>query len=362
MSAGEQTRPPLRKDLLRVITTMQFGKSRTRRRVTGACLLVLLAVAAVYSLCHGVYSIPVRQTFRILISRAIPLEKTWTDTMYRVILYNRLPRVLGAMGVGAALSLAGAAYQGIFRNPLVSPDLLGVSHGACVGAAVAILLDLGYYGSLLLSFAGGVVAVLLTVSIPRLMKNRATTTLILSGVIVGGFFSSVLGILKYIADPDTELAEITYWQLGSLAKVRIQSLQIILPVIVVFSLTILLLRWRINALSMGDREARSLGVNVARERGLLILCATVLTAACICLCGTIGWIGLVIPHLSRMLVGENNTHVLPISTVMGMLFLVVVDYIARTLTGGEIPLSIITGIFGTPFFAFILMNQHQREG
>ena len=341
---------------------MQRDKSKIRRSSIAVCLLALLGGATVYSLCHGVYNVPVQQTFRILIGQVFTLEKTWTDSMYRVILYNRLPRVLGAMCVGAALSLAGAAYQGVFRNPLVSPDLLGVSNGACVGAAAAILLKAGYYGSLLLSFGGGIIAVMLTVTIPRLMKNRATTTLILSGVIVGGFFSSLLGILKYIADPDTELAEITYWQLGSLAKVRVQSLQIILPVTIVFSVAILLLRWRINALSMGDREARSLGVNVTKERGLLIFCATVLTAASICLCGTIGWIGLVIPHLSRMLVGDNNAHVLPISTIMGMLFLVVVDYIARTLTGGEIPLSIITGIFGTPFFAFILMNQHQRGG
>lgn len=337
------------------------NKSAIRIRLIQLFLLAALLLSAVYALCSGVYHVSASNVVAIVCSHVIPMEQTWTDTMYRVVMYSRFPRIIAAMVVGMALSLAGSGYQGVFRNPLVSPDLLGVSNGACIGVAISILLGLGYYGNLLLSFVGGLIAVGLTVLFPRLMGSRSTTSLILSGVIVGGFFSSLLGILKYVADPDTELAEITYWQLGSLAKVRSDSLYILVPVILIFSLLLFLLRWRINAISVGDREARALGINLTRERGLLVLCSTVLTAASICLSGTIGWIGLVVPHLARMIVGHNNAHVLPTAAILGAFFLVVVDTISRTLTGAEIPLGIITGLLGTPFFAFILINQRNRN-
>lgn len=337
------------------------NKPTSRIRLIQLLLMAALLCMAVYALCSGVYHVSASNVVSILLSHIFTLEQTWTDTMYRVVMYSRFPRVIAAIMVGMALSLAGSGYQGVFRNPLVSPDLLGVSNGACIGVAISILLGLGYYGNLVLSFVGGILAVGLTVLFPRLMRSRSTTSLILSGVIVGGFFTSLLGILKYVADPDTELAEITYWQLGSLAKVRGDSLYILVPVILIFSLLLFMLRWRINAISVGDREAQALGVNLTRERGLLVLCSTVLTAASICLSGTISWIGLVVPHLSRMMVGHNNAHVLPTSALLGALFLVVVDTISRTLTGAEIPLGIITGLLGTPFFAFILINQRNRN-
>ncbi len=327
--------------------------------LTVVILAVLLVGSIVYSLCSGAYHVAPEHVCAILVNEVIPIEQTWTDTMFRVVMYSRMPRIIAAIVVGLALSMAGSAYQGVFRNPLVSPDLLGVSNGACLGVAISILLGLGYYGNLICAFAGGLIAVGITVLLPYLTKNRSTSSLILSGVIVGGFFSSFLGIVKYIADPDTELAEITYWQLGSLANTRIESLQIIAPVILIFAVLLFLLRWRINAISVGDREAKALGVNLGRERGLLILCATMLTGAAICLSGTIGWIGLVIPHLCRMIVGHNNARVLPVAALMGSFFMVAVDTISRTLTGAEIPLGIITGILGTPFFAFILLSQRK---
>ena len=163
-----------------------------------------------------------------------------------------------------------------------------------------------------------------------------------------------------MADPDTELAEITYWQLGSLAKVKIETLYYIMPIIMVSGLLILLLRWRINAISLGDNEAKTLGINLFRERGIIIVCSTLLTAASICICGTIGWIGLVIPHLSRMIVGQDNRKVLPVATLLSGVFLIVVDTLARNLTGGEVPLSIMTGFIGTPFFAFVLIRQKKE--
>ncbi len=323
-------------------------------------LTVLLTGVVMLSLCMGQYRVPPSDVFSILLGWLLPLEHNWTDSMYRVVLYSRLPRVIAAIAVGASLALAGASYQGVFRNPLVSPDLLGVSNGACVGAAISILLGLGYAGNVIFAFLGGLLAVVLTVLLPSLIRQKSTIALVLSGVIVGGFFSSLLGLLKYIADPDTELAEITYWQLGSFAKVKQEALLVILPIMLLSGLVIYCLRWRINVISLGDKEAQTLGVSLYKERGMIILCSTLLTASSICLSGTIGWIGLIMPHMARMLVGQNNRYVIPTSALLSAIFLVIVDNTARNLTGAEIPLSIITGFIGTPFFAFILVRQKNQ--
>lgn len=320
-------------------------------------LLGLLFLATVAALCMGQYKISASNVISILVSDVFKNEVSWTDTMYRVVMYSRLPRVIAAITVGASLSLAGASYQGVFRNPLVSPDLLGVSNGACVGAAISIILGLGYVGNVTLAFIGGLIAVLLAVTFPTLINKKSTIALVLSGVIVGGFFSSILGLLKYVADPDTELAEITYWQLGSLSKVKIESLYIILPIMLIASIIIYLFRWRINVISLGDKESKTLGINLQRERGIIILCSTLLTASAICISGTIGWIGLIMPHLARMIVGQDNKRVIPVSALLSSIFLIVVDTTARNLTGAEIPLGIITGFIGTPFFAFVLVKQ-----
>lgn len=320
-------------------------------------LLLVLLIVCLVSLCMGQYRVSSSNVVSIVISHFYPLNGEWTDTMYRVVMCSRLPRIITAIVVGAALSLAGASYQGVFRNPLVSPDLLGVSQGACVGAAISIIFNLGYVGNVVLAFVGGLIAVGITVLFPYLINKKSTITLVLSGVIVGGFFSSILGLLKYVADPDTELAEITYWQLGSLAKIKNESLYVIIPIMFVSGLLIFLLRWRINVISLGDNEAKMLGVNLTKERGVVILCSTLLTASAICISGTIGWIGLTMPHLARMLVGQDNTKVLPVTALLSSIFLVIVDTVARNLTGAEIPLSIITGFIGTPFFAYVLVKQ-----
>lgn len=323
-------------------------------------LIITLLLVSVASLCIGQYKIPAKNVLLILLSRIFPVTEVWNDTMFRVVMYSRLPRVAAALLVGGALALAGSAYQGVFRNPLVSPDLLGVSNGACVGAAVSILLGLGYFGTVSFAFIFGIVAVTLTVMFPRLLNRRSAVSLVLSGVIVGGFFSSVLGLLKYIADADTELAEITYWQLGSLSKVKAESLFYIAPVILLAGLLIILLRWRINVISLGEKEAQTLGINLFVERGIVIACSTVLTAASVCISGTIGWIGLIMPHLARMIVGQNNERVIPSAALLSSIFLIVVDLLARNITGAEIPLSIITGFVGTPFFAFVIIKQNKE--
>ena len=318
-------------------------------------LVVLLVVVFFIALCAGRYSIRVTEVVRILASSIFDVTQTWDDKAYGVIFTLRLPRTIGAVLVGAALSLAGAAYQGVFKNPLVSPDLLGVSSGACVGAAIAILLGMNSLGVQALAFAVGIGAV--TLLIPRLFRSSSMMMLVLSGVIVRGMMDSVVGVIKYIADPETQLADITYWTLGSLVKVLSSDLFAIAPVIAAGCLMVLLLSWRINILSLGEQEARALGVHVGFVRGVVIICSTLLTASAVCVCGTIGWVGLVIPHLSRITVGQDNTKSIPVSLLMGAIFMVAIDTLARVLTSLELPLSILTGIIGAPFYFMVLAGQ-----
>lgn len=315
--------------------------------ITG--LIILLAAACIIALCAGQYSVSVPEVIKILASRFVNVTKTWSNTAEGVVFTLRLPRIIGAVLVGSALSLSGAAYQGVFKNPLVAPDLLGVSSGACVGASVAILLHLNSFGVQAMAFVAGILAVGLTLFIPRLIKNTNMTMLVLSGIIVKGIMDSVMGIIKYVADPETELQSITYWQLGSLTKVLPKDLFTVGPVIVAASVIIFLLRWRINILSLGDREAKTLGVSVTVVRNFIIICAR-----------TIGWIGLVIPHFARMLTGPDNTKVIPASILMGAIFMVVIDTLARALTSVELPLSILTGIIGAPFYIIILARQRMK--
>lgn len=326
-----------------------------------AALLALLVLASLAALCVGRYAVPPDAAFQILATQMLPVDASgWPDAMHDVVLKLRLPRVLAAIFVGSALALAGAAYQAIFKNPLVSPDLLGVSSGACVGAAAAILLGAGIAVTQGLAFAGGVAAVALTTLIPRFMRRDSTVMLVLAGVIVGGFMSSIIGMLKYIADAETQLPDIVYWQLGSLAKVNAETLCSVGPVMAAAGLLLLAMRWRVNVLSLSDQDARTLGVNLRRERGVAIVAATVLTASAVCMSGTIGWIGLVMPHVARRIVGVDNTRVLPVAAILSAVFLLLVDTLARTVTGGELPLGILTGFIGAPFFALILVRERMQ--
>lgn len=322
-------------------------------------LLAIFFVVFLISLVVGRFFIPLEEVVNILISKFLVVPITWDASMYNVVMEIRLPRVLGAIAVGIALAISGAAYQGVFRNDLVSPDLLGVSHGASVGACVGILMHLSLYGTAVLAFIGGIVSVCLTLLLPRLIQNQSRIVLVLCGIIVSGFMAAVIGLLKYIADPDTELQDIVYWQLGSLAKVTWDNLLYVLPIIVVGTLAILTLRWRLNILSLPDQEAQSLGVNVNRERFVIIGISTLLTAAAVCLSGTIGWVGLVIPHLSRMLVGNDHKKLIPVTIIVSASFLMLADLFARSLTTAEIPLGILCGFIGTPFFAWVLYRQRR---
>lgn len=322
--------------------------------------VILLVLLFFVALSLGRFQVPIEETFRILLNKIFPLEVTWTDQMENVVINIRFPRILAAILVGGALSLSGATYQGMFRNPLVSPDLLGVSAGACVGASLAILLHLGTWHIQVFALAGGLLAVAAATTIPKLFKNSSALMLVLAGVVVSGFMNAILGALKYVADPESELASIVYWTMGSLSSVKLSDIYAIAPAMLASMIGLILLRWRINLLALGDAQAHSLGVNVKQMRPLVIVFSTVLTATAICLSGTIGWVGLIIPHLGRLLVGQDNRNLLPVSTLLGTVFLVIVDTCARNLTGSEIPLSILTGLIGTPLFIWLLVMQKSK--
>ena len=277
------------------------------------------------------------------------------DTAQLALIRVRLPRTLLAMIVGASLSLSGVVYQGIFKNPVVSPDLLGASNGASFGAALAILIGSASGRIQLSAFLGGVAAVALVAFMNRVVsrRSRSVVNLVLCGMLVSSLFNAFLSFIKFVADTETKLPSITFWLMGSLSSVTLTDLQVFwlfLPA----ALLLLLVRFKVNILSMGDEEARMLGVNVKGYRWLIIVCATVLTSLSVSISGNIGWVGLVVPHLARMTVGSNYGRLLPASLLIGSAFMLLVDTAARMLMTVEIPLSILTAVIGAPFFFFLL--------
>ncbi|MBQ9988648.1 MAG: iron ABC transporter permease [Clostridia bacterium] len=322
-------------------------------------LMVLIIGLAILAMCVGRYSMNPGDVFNVFGAR-MNLCTLEDQTMDTVVFRIRLPRIIAALLIGAMLSMSGAVYQGVFRNPLVSPDLLGVSGGACVGAAAAILLGMGMAQRQLLAFLGGMLAVFLSTIIPRILRNGSNLMLVLSGIIVSGFMTSLLGILKFVAEEQTELSAIVFWQMGSLQDIKPNDALALLPVFLIGAGVMIALSWRINILSFGETEAKTLGMNVKRMRTVTIACASLLTATAVCVCGTIGWIGLVIPHLGRLIVGADHTRMLPTAGLLGGLFLLVIDTIARAASTVEIPLSILTGIIGAPFYAWLLYRQRAR--
>lgn len=325
-------------------------------------LLILAAVlccAVVLAVCVGKYPVTPWETLRIILCRILGRDSGLPLMTENVVLRLRIPRILASVLVGAALSAAGAAYQGIFKNPLVSPDFLGVSGGACIGAALAILLGLSSAWISLFAFLCGIAAVLLTMSIPALLHSRANIMLVLSGIIVGSAMSSILGFLKYAADPDSELASITYWTMGNFGYVQSDKLLPLVLVTVPPLVILLLMSWWIDVLSMGEAEARALGANVRLIRGIAILCSTLLTAGSVCIAGTISWVGLIIPHFARLLVGPSSRRLQPASILLGGIFMLLVDTLTRVIGAAEMPVSIMTGLIGAPVFCWLLWRQKE---
>lgn len=273
----------------------------------------------------------------------------------RVLFGIRGPRVLAGLIVGAALAGAGVVYQGLFRNPLVSPDVLGVSAGAGLGAVIGIFLSLPVFAIQALAFGGGLATVSLVYLVAATVRGRdPTLVLVLGGVVVGAMAGAAISLLKILADPYDQLPAITFWLLGSLASVHGGDLWNVLPAVLIGLVPLLLLRWQINVLSLGDEEAKSLGVEAGRLRVIVIAAATLMTASVVAIAGVIGWVGLVIPHIARMLIGPSFERLLPAAMLMGASYLVLVDTLARSLGRIEVPLGILTAVVGAPFFLWLL--------
>lgn len=321
-------------------------------------LTIILVSAFIMSFTIGRYGISIWEIFNILFSKVFGLEASWSDAVETVIFKVRIPRILAAMLVGAALSISGASYQGLFKNPMVSPDILGASAGAGFGAALGILMNLGFVGIQLSAFIFGLGAVALTYLVSTIIvrDNNAVLVMVLTGMVVSTLFSSFISMTKYLADPYSKLPAITFWLMGGLSSVSMSDVKIIFIPILLGTVPLVLLRWKLNVLSFGEEEAKALGIDTSRIRFIIITCSTLLTAASVSICGMIGWIGLIIPHLARMLVGPNYKFLLPASIFIGSTFLLLVDDAARSVFPLEIPLGILTSIIGAPFFIYLLIK------
>ena len=289
-------------------------------------LLLILSPLLVFLLSFpvGRYGIAPGQLITILLAKVFPIPQTWPDTLNTVVFQVRLPRILAAMMVGAALSAAGAAYQGMFKNPLVSPDILGASAGAGFGAAIGIYFSFGVIGIQCTSFIFGLLAVGLTYLIGSRIRHDPMLALVLAGILMGTIFSSSTSLLKFMADPYDKLPAITFWLMGSLASIAPKDIWIAIWPITLGLVPLYLLRWRLNVLSMGEEEAKALGLETSRLRLVVIICATLATTAAVSISGLIGWVGLIIPHLTRMLVGPNYKALIPASMLLGSSYLLLV--------------------------------------
>jgi len=326
---------------------------RTGAAYAFAILLLVAAVLMAFSV--GRFPIPAAQVLEAAFARLAGTPSGLDPAVETVLFSVRGPRVLAALLVGSALAAAGAAYQGLFRNPLVSPDILGVSSGAALGAVLGIYLSLDVLAIQALAFAGGlgaVAAVYLLAS--RVGGHDPVLVLVLAGVALGALLGAGVSLLKYLADPYNQLPAITFWLLGSLAAVDRSDMQVLALLVVAALVPLWALRWRINLLSLGDDEARALGVETGRLRLAIVVCATLATASVVSVAGIVGWVGLLIPHVARLLAGPDFRRLLPVSILLGASFMLCVDTLARTLVRTELPLGVLTAALGTPVFVWLL--------
>lgn len=309
----------------------------------------------------GRYGVPLGQVVRILLSGVLPLEQTWTDNMAIAVLNVRLPRILLACLVGCGLSAAGTGYQTVFQNPMAAPDILGASSGACFGAALAILTGQSAVMITVFAFLASLLSVALVYLVGNHTRGNRVVNLLLAGIMVGSLFSACTSYIKLVADPTNQLPQITYWLMGSLSGTRMGTVKFAAVCMAVGLVPLLLLRWRMNLLTLSPDEARAMGVHTDRLRLAVILSSTVLTAAAVSVSGMIGWVGLVIPHLSRRIVGSDCRRLMPMSCLFGAAFLLLVDNMARCLTATEIPIGILTAFVGAPFFIYLMVKGGDRS-
>jgi iron complex transport system permease protein len=334
--------------------TARLGR-RSRDALGFGLAAGLLIVLFLVAFASGRFPVTFGDLLRLTWSKISGAPSGLSETVETVIFKVRGPRVLAAMAVGATLAAAGAAYQGLFRNPLVSPDILGVSSGAALGAVLGIYFSLGVVGIQALAFAVGLGAVALVYLIGASLRHHdPILILVLAGVVIGTLFGSSVGLIKYVADPYNQLPAITFWLLGSLTAITAADLWSILPALVIGIVPLYLLRWRMNLMTLGEEEAQALGVDTRRMRLAIVSGATLMTGAAVSVSGIIGWIGLLIPHFARLLVGPDFGRLLPASILLGAGYLLAVDTLARTIANIEVPLGVLTAFIGTPFFIWLL--------
>jgi iron complex transport system permease protein len=322
--------------------------------------LIVLAAGLVVAFTIGRYPVSLAELLDVLWSRALGRAPSAPAAVENVVLLVRGPRVMAALLVGSALAVAGAAFQGLFRNPLVSPDILGASSGAALGAVIGIFFSLGIFGIELLAFVGGLAAVAAVYVIGSMLRSRdPILVLVLAGVVIGALLGAGVGLVKYLADPYNQLPAMTFWLLGSLAATSVSDLLPLLGPVAVGTIVLVALRWRMNVMSLPDEEARALGVSTGPLRIAIVAAATLVTSASVATSGIIGWIGLVVPHLARALVGPDFPRLLPASALLGGGFLLLIDTLARTAAPVEIPLGILTAVIGTPFFIWLLADMQR---
>lgn len=331
-----------------------------RQTAVFSALLALFAVAFVVSLCVGRFSVPAGRALELIWLGIINPARELASIDERIVLLVRAPRVVLAALAGAGLAVAGAALQGVFRNPLVSPDILGISQGAAFGGALAIMLGIWGFPLIAMVFVFGMAALILVGMLSRINGRTETVTVILSGLVISSMFSAVVSLLQFVADPNTSLPAIVYWLMGSFATATWERTLIAAPGLILGAVLLWMLRFRLNILSLDEAEAQSLGANTTRERWLVFGLIAVIVGSQVAVSGIIGWIGIVIPHAARLLVGHDHRALLPASVVLGAGFMVIIDTLARTATAAEIPLGVITALVGAPIFAILLRN-HYRE-
>lgn len=316
-----------------------------------AAVIVLLVICTCIALGTGQYHVPIKDVISILMGHGSQLANA-----EKVILNLRLPRIFFSMLAGAGLGASGAAFQSLFANPLATPDTLGTASGASFGAALGILLGMNSAGIEMLAMLAGIGAVLLVFLVGRSRNNTSSTMImvVLAGLVISSLFNAMVSFVKYIADPNDVLPSITFWLMGSFSGITGRSLRLLSPILAAGTILLFLMRNRLNTLSLPEEEARSLGINLPLTRGLVILASAGVTAGIVAGCGLIGWVGLLIPHMCRMLFGNNNARMIPGSIVFGALFMLITDTVARTLTAAEIPVSILTSLIGAPLFIFLL--------
>lgn len=330
------------------------------KEIISILLLIFLPIILFFaSFLLGRYPIAPFDVINTLLCPIFPQCEV-SPTITTIVFEIRLPRILGAFVVGSSLAMSGVAFQSIFKNPLVSSDLLGVSNGAGFGAALAILISGVGVVTQIFAFIFGIISVSITYMLSKAYKSGGILVLVLSGVAISAFFSALVSAIKFVADPNDKLPEIVYWLMGSLASVTVDKLIMILVPVALGMIILFALRWNMNLLAMGDEEAQSLGINPSRVRLLIIIGCTLLTSAAVSISGIIGWIGLVIPHMARMVVGSDNRILIPASLSLGASFLLLIDNISRALISIEIPIGVLTAIIGVPIFLYLLKRGYSE--